>query len=67
MVINIGDCVRKKSNKPFKSTYKIATVTKIVVMDELSTIKGRIVHGCMFAEDNSIVEIDKLTLIKETK
>jgi hypothetical protein len=65
--INIGDTVRKKSNKPFKSSYKLANVSSIVEMNDLSMIKDKIVYGCTFVEDSSTVEIEKLTVIKETK
>lgn len=51
-----GDKIKKKSNKPFKCGNKIATIKDFII--NLYSNKEAVI----IEEDNTIVDIDKLTL-----
>lgn len=53
----IGCVVRKKGNKPFKSTFKHATVTGVVRNPHTNK------WAVTFLEDDSCVEVNRLTKI----
>jgi hypothetical protein len=57
--MNAGDRVRKKSGKPFKSTFKVNTVRGIVV--NVHTNKP----AFTFVEDDSVVDCDKCVLSED--
>lgn len=56
--MNIGDKVRKKSGKPFKSTFKINTVKSITI----NPVTNK--EAFSFEEDDSIVNTEICELVK---
>jgi hypothetical protein len=56
---NIGKKVVKKSDKPFKSTFKINTIKDVIVFPIAHEI-----FAYTFLEDNSAVSVDKCKVLK---
>ncbi len=62
MTIEIGDKVRKKSNKPFKSGKKVNTISGFTTNPHIDNCKAY-----SFEEDDSVVNMDRCTKVGDIK